>query len=75
MSSKRLSELVAVWVSVNDSFVVFVSALAGTVTDWDRCQSDVVKVRLVGFGVTFVPACPPIVTVTSAAGGWLRCTL
>ena len=46
-SSKRLSELVASWVSVTDSFLVFVSELVDTNTQWSCRQFDVVKVRLV----------------------------
>ena len=64
--------LAALWVSVTVSFIVTVSA-AVTVTVWAVFQFDVVKIRLVGFGVTSVPACPATVTVTSAVG-WLSRT-
>ena len=60
--------LAALWVSATESSSVSVSLPAVTVTVWAVSQFDVVKVRVVGFGVTSVPACPATVTVTVAVG-------
>ena len=67
--------LAALWVSATASFAVFASSPAVTVTVWAASQVVVVKVRLVGLGVTSVPACPATVTVTVAVGWLLRTTV
>ena len=60
---------------MTESCAVSASALAVTITVWNMFQFDVVKVRVVGFGVTSVPACPATVTVTSAVGWASRTTV
>ena len=70
-----MSVLAALWVSVTASFAVSASSPAVTVTVWAVPQFVVVKVRLVGLGVTSVPACPATVTVTFAVGWVLRTTV
>ena len=65
----------AVWVSVTDSFVVFVSETVDTNTQsWPGSSLDVVKVRLVGLrGHIRAPRMPADRSpVTSAAGRLLR---
>ena len=70
-----MSVLVALWVSLTKSFTVSASSSAVTVTVLAVLQSNVVKVRLVGYGVTSVPACPATITTTFAVGWVSRTTV
>ena len=60
--------LAALWVSATVSSAVSASSPAVTVTVCAASQFDAVNVRVAGFGVTSVPACPATVTVTFAVG-------
>ena len=53
---------------------MFVS-LPPPVTVWGVSQVVLVNVRVVGVGITSVPACPATVTVTFAVGWLLRTTV
>ena len=70
-----MSVLAALWVKETVSSAVSASLPAVTVTGWAVSQLVGVNVRVVGSGVTSVPACPATVTVTFAVGWVLRTTV